>query len=554
MRFPLPKSPAARVTVTYVAVGALWVLLADQVISRLTNSETVLTWLDTSKGWILVAVTAVLIYAERRKADLKSGQLAAVVAATDDAIIGATPEGIVTDWNPGAEKLYELPAEKAVGRPLAGIVMPGDPAFREMLARVQAGETFRRRESERRGADGREVCISLTTSPIRDAHGEIVGISATARDVTERKRREEALRHQAQIIDQIHDAVVATDLDGNVTSWNRGAELLFGYTAAEMKGRPISSMYPPEEHGHLRDGVIAPLREKGQHETEVRMRRKDGTDFFAHLSLSLVRNEHGLPTGMIGYSLDITDRKRAEMELRMAELGKLASGLVHEIRNPLNAMRMQIAVIHGKLRQPEDGNLDLALQQLSRLETEVLRVTDLATDFLAYGRPGPDKLEDVDVRAVVRDVAEFVRPTFERSGLTVVCSAAREETGELSVRMDRGKLRQVLLNLAENARQAMGESGRLELRVDPATDREVRIIVADDGPGIVPERMARVFEPFYSTREGGTGLGLAIVKRTVENAGGRVQLRSAPDAGCRFEIRLPLVRELHSAPEAAPSP
>jgi PAS domain S-box-containing protein len=132
----------------------------------------------------------------------------------------------------------------------------------------------------------------------------------------ERKLAQEALRQQAQVIDQIHDSVVSADLDGRVTSWNRGAERLFGYPAKEALGRHISFVYPEDEHDFLEQKIIKPLKKKGEHEIEVRMRRKSGEDFFAHLSLSLLRGSEGRVTGMIGYAIDITERKRAEDMLR----------------------------------------------------------------------------------------------------------------------------------------------------------------------------------------------------------------------------------------------
>jgi PAS domain S-box-containing protein len=131
-----------------------------------------------------------------------------------------------------------------------------------------------------------------------------------------RKLAEEALQRQAQIIDQIHDSVVSTDLDGKVTSWNRGAERLFGYTAKEALGKHISFVYPEEQHQFLEQEVIKPLKDKGDHDIEVRMRRKSGEGFFAHLALSLLKSTDGSIIGMIGYSMDITQRRRAEEMLR----------------------------------------------------------------------------------------------------------------------------------------------------------------------------------------------------------------------------------------------
>ncbi len=137
------------------------------------------------------------------------------------------------------------------------------------------------------------------------------GVAVYFQDITAHKRADETLRRQAEIIDHVHDSVVATDLTGIVTYWNKGAERLFGYTAGEMVGHPIASVYPNEDHDFLQEHIIAPLCAQGQHALEVRMRRKSGEFFYAHLSLSLLRDVSGTPTGMIGYAIDITARKVA---------------------------------------------------------------------------------------------------------------------------------------------------------------------------------------------------------------------------------------------------
>ena len=136
---------------------------------------------------------------------------------------------------------------------------------------------------------------------------------------TERRLAQDALREQAQVIDQIHDSVVSTNLEGYVTSWNKGAERLFGYSAKEALSNHISFVYPEDQHEFLEKQVIEPLKRKGQHEIEVRMKRKSGEDFYAHLSLSLLRNKEGSVTGMIGYSVDITKRKLAEEALEQSK-------------------------------------------------------------------------------------------------------------------------------------------------------------------------------------------------------------------------------------------
>ncbi len=152
--------------------------------------------------------------------------------------------------------------------------------------------------------------------PVQDANGHIENIVSTALDITERKQHEEKLWEHAQVLDQIHDSVISTDLDGYVVTWNKGAERIFGYSAEEALGKHISFVYPPDQHEFLQHEVIEPLKKRGLYEIEVKMRRKSNEDFYAHLSLSLLKNKGDLEIGMIGSSVDLTERIRLEEQLR----------------------------------------------------------------------------------------------------------------------------------------------------------------------------------------------------------------------------------------------
>jgi PAS domain S-box-containing protein len=534
---------AVRITVLYLVVAAVWFLVSDQVLVRLAEDSEQLVWLETCNAWLFVAVTAVLLYFERKRADAESRQLAAIVASTEDAIVGASADGLITSWNHGAERLYGYSAREAIGRPISILLTSDDTGtLGEMLDALSRGHTVQRDEFIGDPVRGRRAWLSLRMFPIRDGAGRLTGVSATVRDVTERKEYAEALRQQAQIIDQIHDAVVSTDLDGRVTSWNRGAEKLYGYTMAETMGKHVAFLYPAEEHEFLQSEVIDSLMRKGDHEIEVRMVRKTRERFHAHLSLSLLRDDNGRPTRMIGYAIDITKRKMAESAMRMAELGELASGLVHEVRNPLNAMQIQMAIMRDGLSEPEAGGIELAASQLECLEKEVLRVQELANDFLAYGRPSPDHPEPIDLGEAITSIADFVKPEFDQIGATV---EVRGERGSLFANIDPAKLRQVLLNLVVNARQAMSNGGTLTLSAKRVAGNEACISVQDTGCGIPPDKLDRIFEVFYSTKDEGTGLGLAIVKKSVEAAGGRIEVESRVDVGTCFRVYFTLAEEMH---------
>ena len=170
------------------------------------------------------------------------------------------------------------------------------------------------------GVDDEKTGIAAVRMGIQDY---LVKDRADGRTITraihysvERKRFEEALREKAQILDQIHDSVVWTDLEGRITGWNKGSQRLFGYSAEEVIGNPVSFLHPPGDEEFVRTKVIEPLKRKGSGELEVKLRNKSGEDIYAHLSLSLMKNAKGVATGMVGYALDITERKRMEEELR----------------------------------------------------------------------------------------------------------------------------------------------------------------------------------------------------------------------------------------------
>jgi PAS domain S-box-containing protein len=371
----------------------------------------------------------------------------------------------------------------------------------------------------------------------------------------ERRQADRGLKLLATIVTASDDAILSGTLDGRITSWNRGAEAIYGHAAGEAVGRPLSLLLDEDEGERAAlDEVLTRIgRGERIRHLEALHRRKSGETVDIALSVSPLTGPAGRVTGLCAVGRDVTRHRQAERALRMAEVGKLASGLVHEIRNPLNAMRMQVAVIRGKLRQMTDGGEGLAAQILESLDQEVLRIERLASEFLAYGRPVSDRAETIEPSAIVQDLAEFVRPELAGNGIEVVTEDA-PEMAALRVKMDESKLRQVLLNLLENARQAMPEGGRLTLGCARDPRAGVKIRVADSGGGIPPENLDRVFDAFFSTKSAGTGLGLAIVKQTVEAAGGRIRVDSRTGEGTCFEISLPLAIEAGAAPEDADGP
>jgi PAS domain S-box-containing protein len=257
---------------------------------------------------------------ERKEAQRSARQLAAIVESSDDAIVGTDLDGIVLTWNRGAERLFGYTADEVIGKPVTARVPPerhGEETL--ILGRIRRGERVEHYETVRRRKDGSLVEISLTVSPIKNAHGRVIGASKIARDISERKEAERAARQLAAIVESSDDAIASKDLDGIVLTWNRGAERLFGYTADEVIGKPITILIPPELHGE-ETFILGRIRrgEPVEHYETVR-RRKDGSLVEISLTVSPIKDARGRVIGASKIARDITERKRAEEELRASE-------------------------------------------------------------------------------------------------------------------------------------------------------------------------------------------------------------------------------------------
>jgi len=477
--------------------------------------------------------------------------LSAIVSSSDDAIIGKNIDGIITSWNRAAERIFGYTAGEAIGQSIR-LIVPPDRYKEEddVLQRIRSGDGVDHYETVRSGRDNRLVQVSLTVSPIKTPDGTIVGASDIARDVTLAKRLQRDALRLAAIVESSEDAIVGKDLNSIVTSWNAAAERMFGYSSAEMIGRSIRQLIP-DDRQHEEDDVLSRIR-KGQrieHHETVR-RRKDGTLFPVSLTISPIRNEHGVVVGASKIARDITDRMRADKERqRLLEIARSASRLKdeflatlsHELRTPLSA-------IVGYVRLMQSGLLP-ADKQSHALETvgrNATSLTQIVEDVLDVSRIVSGKLrlnvQPVELSEIVREAVETVQPAADAKGIRVdliVDPVATQVSG------DPDRLRQVLWNLCSNAVKFTERGGRVQIRVE-RVNSHVEVTIADTGIGISVEFLPRLFERFsqadsgVSRMHGGLGLGLAISRHLVELQGGRISAESpGPGYGSVFRVELP---------------
>jgi len=245
--------------------------------------------------------------------------LASIVANSDDAIVSKDLNGIITSWNRGAEQLFGYRADEVLGKPISILAPPDrleEMAF--ILQQIRSGRPVEHFETKRKHKNGSEISISVTVSPVRDASGRVIGASKIARDIGERKRMEAEFLRLAAIVENSDDAIISKDLNGIILSWNKGAERIFGYTAEEVIGQPVSILAVPERRDEM-PNILDRIRrgERIDHYETIRQ-RKDGTAINVSLTVSPVRGPSGEIVGASKIARDIPARKGVDEALAQA--------------------------------------------------------------------------------------------------------------------------------------------------------------------------------------------------------------------------------------------
>jgi len=470
--------------------------------------------------------------------------LAAIVASSDDAIVSKNLDGIVTSWNPAAERIFGFTAAEMIGQPILRIIPPSLHYEEDhILARIRSGERVDHFETVRQRKDGKLIHVAVTISPMRDSTGRIVGASKIARNIDAQREGDRAQATLAAIIMGSDDAIISKTLEGIVTSWNPAAERLYGFTADEIVGQSILRIVPPSLHAE-EDYILGKIRagERIDHFETLRM-RKDGSTVEVSITISPVRDSHGRLIGASKIARDIS-HQREEQRKKDQFLAILA----HELRNPLAAIRYSLAYSRqAGVAEAERGRAhaiaERQLEHMAHLLDDLLDVSRIATGRVEL------KPRTIALGPLVQDALDATRALYTQRRHEL-----RLEMPGTAVWLDAdpSRITQVLANLLTNAAKYTDPGGRVELAVAQEDD-EVSIRVSDNGIGFGPEMKERLFLLFNQderARErsaGGLGIGLALVREFVERHGGRVVAESAgPGKGSRFTVWLPTV----AAPQA----
>ena len=444
----------------------------------------------------------------------------------------------------------------------------GPPAFEQLLQRTHPEDRAKWKGAIDRAIDQKsdyevEFRILLpdaTTKyihtvghPVLNPSGDLVQFVGSSTDITERKRSEQATLLLAAIVESSHDAIVSKSLDGVITSWNKGAERLFGYSAEEAVGQNITLIIPPACRDEERTIIEQLTRgERIDHFETVRM-RKDGSLLDVSLTISPMKDASGRVVGASKLARDITERKRAEEALRQAQtdlahasrlttLGEFTASLAHEVKQPIAAAVTDANTCVRWITRDEP-DLKEAREAAWRIVKDANRAAEIINRVRLLFKKGTPQRELVDVNEVARETIVLLGDEASRHSISVRTELADDLP---HVRGDRVQLQQVLMNLMVNGVDAMHDvDGPRELIIksQPAENNELLLSVSDTGVGLPRHQADQIFNAFFTTKTHGTGMGLRISRSIIESHGGRLWAADNSPRGASFCFTLPTKAE-----------
>jgi len=500
-----------------------------------------------------------------------------VEGVTDYAIYMLDPKGIVTSWNPGAERFKGYTAQEIIGQHFSTFYTDEDRATdlpRRALDTARREGTFQN-EGWRVRKDGARFWAYVVIDPIRLASGELIGFAKVTRDLTERRAAEEALRRSEEqfrlLVQGVTDyAIYFLTPEGKVSSWNQGAQRIKGYLPDEILGGHFSRFYTEEDRAAgAPQAALETVRREGRFEKEGWRVRKDGTRFYASVVIDAIRNDQGKLIGFAKITRDVTERRESQTNLertrealaqsqKMEAIGQLTGGIAHDFNNLLMAVLGSLELMRKRL--PNDAKLKGLLENAVK---GAQRGASLTKRMLAFARTQDLKREAVDLPGLVRGMTELLQRSLGSS----VTIETRFPLTMRPIYADANQLEMVLLNLAVNARDAMPSGGQIIVAAREETIKQDQFLkpgayacltVRDEGTGMDEETLKHAVEPFFTTKEPGkgTGLGLSMIHGIAQQSGGRLVLKSRKGEGTTAEIWIPIAgSDVRAATqEAAPEP
>jgi two-component system sensor kinase FixL len=460
-----------------------------------------------------------------------------LVEVNPDAVLVIANTAIVYA-NKAALRLFGAPSLKdLLGRSPFDLIHPEDraEAVRRHQLALSSGAPNEAIVQRRLRLDGSLIYVETVSAPLAWESG--IAVQVILRDLTEQRKAERSLHG---LIETTQDAVISIDRQANIVMFNAAAERIFGYQKAEIVGKKVNLLMA-EPYASEHDGYIEHFERTGEARAigrtrMVSARRKNGQTFPIELSVTQIAS--GEAANYAAFIRDISEKVKLQQQAveneRLATIGTMATKFGHELGNPLNGMSLTVQLLEQRLKKQPEMLDEQVGATLARLKSEIARLNTLLLDFRSLSRKETYKFHPTSLSALVSEALEIELPGYVEQGVVVESRFPRDLP---SITVDVDKMKQLILNLAKNAVDAMPKGGKLSF-VGSAQNGVILLEVSDTGAGIPLE--VDIFEPFFTTKPFGTGIGMTIVRQIVAAHGGTITYRSLPGKGTTFTITLPL--------------
>jgi len=475
-------------------------------------------------------------------------RLSLIVESSDDAIIAKTLDGFIVSWNNGAKKLYGYTEMEVKGKSISILVPPNRPdEMLGILKRIKRGEPVDHYETLRQRKDGTIVDVFLTSSPIKNKQGEIIGVSTISRDITDHKLAEKALQESEQRFRDFakYSLVGICIIQNNrIIYQNPEQERLLG----PLPRKPIFENHKnihPDDTEKLRQLYRAVTSGQAQaQDIDFRIFHTDSADNRVAMKWVQCRAsfiEYQGEKAILSNMLDVTHSKELEKLVRiqdqMFSLGRVAAGIAHEIRNPLSGINIYLNALEKIYDKGE--SLEKVTGIIEKIQSASIKIESVIRRVLDFSKPNEPKLVLTDINKPIKDAVNLSEVTLRKKGIEIEKALAEDMPMCL---VDPSLIEQVILNLINNATEAMQNMRQgKKIEITSSIDNNCFLVtVSDSGPGVPLVLKDQLFDPFYSTKSSGTGIGLNIVYRIITDHGGSLNVSESRWGGAEFRIELPI--------------
>jgi len=514
------------------------------------------------EGSVLKGFSMIAVQPHETAQDKERFQLL-VDAVTDYAIYMLDPKGVIASWNSGAQRFKGYIESEILGEHFSRFYTEEDRASGLPQRALETATREGKFETEgwRVRKDGTRFWAHVVIDPIRDAKGNLLGFAKITRDLTERRRTEDALRESEQrfrlLVQGVTDyAIYMLDPEGHVSNWNAGAQRIKGYQESEILGQHFSRFYTEEDRATgLPYRALETARREGKFEAEGWRVRKDGTRFWASVVIDPIYNDRKELIGFAKITRDITERRKAQEALEQAQaalfqsqkmetIGQLTGGIAHDFNNLLTIIVNNLDLLTRNVTGSRETRLIESAQRAAE------RGAQLTQQLLAFSRRQPLQPTLQNPKTLIEGFETVLRRACGEMVRLNLSLPSRISP----IKVDGAQFEASLLNLVVNARDAMPDGGDLAIAIGETDVDETRaagcnieagryvvVTVVDTGTGMPPDVVSKVFEPFFTTKEvgKGTGLGLSQVYGFITQSGGHIEVDSTPGEGTKVTMLFP---------------